>query len=160
MAVSPVMMVEAIAIIPITCSQLMGMQYLVPTKLTKIYTKAIVIGAIINFVINIPLIFLWNAVGTAVATVFSEFFIAIFEFYYVFKKIKPSRAFEGILKLIVASLIMFVIVKVLTMLLPTNIITAFMEVLIGMVCYIAMLYFFKFQMLNSIVTSVIRKFRP
>lgn len=160
LAVIPVMMVEAIAIIPITCSQLMGMQYLVPTKLTKIYTKAIVIGAIINFVINIPLIFLWNAVGTAVATVFSEFFIAIFEFYYVFKKIKPSRAFEGILKLIVASLIMFVIVKVLTMLLPTNIITVFMEVLIGMVCYIAMLYFFKFQMLNSIVTSVVRKFRP
>ena len=67
------MMVEAIAIIPITCSQLMGMQYLVPTKLTKIYTKAIVIGAIINFVINIPLIFLWNAVGTAVATFFPSF---------------------------------------------------------------------------------------
>ena len=64
------------------------------------------------------------------------------------------------MKLIVASLIMFVIVKVLAMLLPTNVITAFMEVLIGMVCYIAMLYFFKFQMLNSIVTSVIRKFRP
>lgn len=149
-----IMKIEAIAIIPIACSQLIGMQYLIPTKQTGIYTQAISIGAVLNVLINIPLIHYYSGVGTAIATVVSEIFIAGFEFYFVSKQIKVLRLFKGLYKIILSSCFMFVIVKFAVKYFAMNIVTLVSVIAGGVLSYVLALYIFKLDILIENIKKI------
>lgn len=153
-SVTSIMMIEAIAIIPIACSQLIGMQYLIPTKQTKIYTQAISIGAVLNFLINIPLIYYFSGVGTAITTVISETFIAGFEFYFVSKQIKIYKLFKGLYKIILSSCFMFLVVKVSIQYFTMSIVTLGSIIIIGVLSYVLALYIFKLDILIENIKKI------
>ncbi|KRL36677.1 flippase [Liquorilactobacillus uvarum] len=155
--VVPVIYIELFAIIPIAFSQILGIQYLVPIGKTKQYSIAIVLGAIVNLLCNIPLIYFYSAIGTAIATVISETCITLFEFLYVSKNVSVISLFDEAWKPFFAGLIMFITVKFFNYNLETNIINLFIEIFIGGIIYIAVLLLLRYSTLVKIKNTLLAK---
>ena len=68
-------------IIFIGISNIIGTQYLLPTKRQKSFTISVTTGAVVNFFLNIIFINKIGAVGACIATVIAEFVVTIVQFY-------------------------------------------------------------------------------
>ncbi len=156
-AVVNIIIVEAFAIIPISISQILGMQYLVPLGKTKLYSKAIICGAIINFGLNVPLIYYYSAVGTAVATVISEVFITMLELFYVSRDLNVKLLFFETWKPFLASFIMFFTILYLNSNIGVGFLCFFLDVVIGGFIYVLLLYVFKYKLFLSIAKKIFKK---
>ena len=61
----------------------LGTQYLLPTKRQKEYTISVTIGVFVNFILNYFLIKQYASIGASIATVLSELVIVIIQFQYI-----------------------------------------------------------------------------
>ena len=68
-------------------ANVVGTQYLLPTKRQKEYTNSIIFGVIINFILNFILIRKYESIGASIATVISQLSIDIIQLYMVRKEI-------------------------------------------------------------------------
>jgi O-antigen/teichoic acid export membrane protein len=85
--VIPLMKILALLILAIGINTVTGNQYLIPTKREKAYTFTVVIGAVVNFVLNLILIYYFKAIGAAIASVLAELTIVIVQFVVVRKEL-------------------------------------------------------------------------
>jgi O-antigen/teichoic acid export membrane protein len=85
--VIPLMKILALLILAIGINTVTGNQYLIPTKREKAYTFTVVIGAVVNFVSNLILIYYFKAIGAAIASVLAELTIVIVQFVVVRKEL-------------------------------------------------------------------------
>jgi len=69
----------SITIVCIAWSNIFRTQYLIPYNKDTIFVKAVVYGAIINFIINFLLIPRYGAMGTVIGTVAAEFVLAFYQ---------------------------------------------------------------------------------
>lgn len=60
-------------------SNVTGMQYLLPTKREKLYTITVVVGAVVNFVLNLIFIPLFQSFGAAMSSVIAETVITVLQ---------------------------------------------------------------------------------
>lgn len=137
--VAPLMTVEAVVILLIAWSNVLGTQYLVPTNQNRAYTISVILGAIINIIINIPLILMWGAMGAAVATVLSEFTVTGYQLYAVRSQISFSKLFKDTYKFIIAGVVMFIVVKTIDNNTQSTWIMLIIEVIIGVIVYMVVL---------------------
>ncbi|MHC5529885.1 flippase [Priestia megaterium] len=91
-----------------------GSWYFVPMEKNKEYTLPIVIGAVINFVLNIILIPKYNAIGATVATLITEAIILGIQIWFLRKVLNIKDIFkQAILKyLLIAIFMAFVSYKI------------------------------------------------
>lgn len=94
-------------IILIGLSNVIGMQYLLPTKQQKKYTISVVLGACVNFLLNLMLIRYWQSIGAAVSTVFAELVVTSIQFYLVRKEISFLSVIKFSYKYFFCSIVMF-----------------------------------------------------
>ncbi|KID42289.1 flippase [Fructilactobacillus fructivorans] len=158
MAVVPLMMIESIVVVMIAWSNAIGVQYLVPTNQNKAYNYSVIIGAIINIVANVPLILLWGAVGTAVATVLSEASVTGIQLYAVKDEIDFRKLYHGFFKYFVAGLLMFAIVFVLDATLRVKWIDLIIEVFLGIIVYTVLIFVLKTKVSKDVITIIKKKF--
>lgn len=78
-SVNSLLIIEAPVIVLIGQSNVIGQQYLLPTKNMRTYTASVVIGAIVNIILNIPLIILWGVKGAMFATLLSELVVTTYQ---------------------------------------------------------------------------------
>lgn len=88
------------------CSNILGSQYLLPTKRDKEYTISVCIGFVFNVGFNCLLIPSMGASGAVVGTLISEFVIAFTQYLFVAKDLSLKIIFMNIWKYIVAGLVM------------------------------------------------------
>ncbi len=88
------------------CSNILGSQYLLPTKRDKEYSISVTIGFIFNIVCSVLLIPTMGASGAIVGTLISEFMIMLVQYLYVFKEFSLKIIFMNIWKYVVAGIIM------------------------------------------------------
>ncbi|GEL15466.1 oligosaccharide flippase family protein [Pediococcus cellicola] len=103
--VGELMQTEAAVIFFIAVSNTIGYQYLIPTGQVRQYNIGVIIGSMLNIILDIPLILLYGVLGAMVATVISEFVVVIilvrmlrsaFEYKMLFvENIKYLIAFAG-----------------------------------------------------------------
>ena len=72
----------------------LGTQYLLPTKRQKEYTISVTIGVIVNFILNYILIHMYESVGASIATVLSEFVVVSIQYNYIKNEIKFNELIE------------------------------------------------------------------
>ena len=89
--VRPLLQMLAFLILAIGVSNVTGFQYLVPTERQGLFTLSVVLGACLNFVLNMILIRRLQSVGAAVASVAAEMFVAAFQLFLVRREISPWR---------------------------------------------------------------------
>ena len=100
----------------------LGTQYLLPTKRQKEYTISVTIGLGVNFVLNYFLIKKYAAIGASIATVLSELVIVMIQFQYIKKDISFKNLLEMAWKYFFAGFVMFIVCFGIRFLLNTNLI--------------------------------------
>jgi O-antigen/teichoic acid export membrane protein len=137
--VANLMAVESIVVIFIGISNAIGVQYLLPTNQLKSYTTSVILGSIVNIVLNIPLIFAFGTIGAIVATVVSEAVVTAYQIFKVRKQLHVSRLFSETGKYVVASLIMFICVQLARRVLSSSILSLVIEVVFAIIVYVIVL---------------------
>lgn len=135
-SVIPIMKIESIVILLIAWSSAIGTQYLLPTKQTNSFTLSVVVGAIVNLIANIPLIWLYGAVGASIATVFSELSVTTYQLIVIRKQVSYKLLFDDTFKYIVAGLVMFITVLFWDRLLSNSWLSLIIEIIIGIIVYL------------------------
>ncbi|MBR5227162.1 MAG: flippase [Clostridia bacterium] len=143
----------------ISLSSTIGTQYLVSIKKQNIQTYAVVSGAVINFVLNFLLIPKFNSLGAIIATITAELIITLIEMIYIVKnKIINIKYFiKDMHKYVISSIIMFVSIYLITKFLSTGIICTLIQVIIGIIVYIALLLILKDEFLINTLKSVFNR---
>ncbi|WPG31900.1 oligosaccharide flippase family protein [Lactiplantibacillus plantarum] len=137
--VNKLLMIEAPVIILIGVSNVIGQQYLLPTKQTRTYTVSVVLGAVTNIVINIPLILKYGVYGAMIATLLSELTVTSYQLIKVRTALKLSKLFANVGKYMFAAVIMFMPVYVLNICMKISAISLFFQIIIGLLIYIGMI---------------------
>jgi O-antigen/teichoic acid export membrane protein len=148
LAVTPLMMIESVVILLIAWSNALGTQYLLPTNQNGAFTKSVVLGAVVNIVVNIPFIMLWGAMGATISTVLSELAVTGYQLYVLRRQISYRSLFTDIEKYLLAGIAMFVIVYSLDKIFPSSWLMVVIEVMIGIVIYILILVFSKAEIVK------------
>jgi O-antigen/teichoic acid export membrane protein len=153
------MMVFSPLILAIGLNNVYGVQYLISSGKDKIFTISVTIGAAINICLNSFLIYYYQSVGAAIASVCAEFSILIFQMIYCRKTFKISSVLLMSWKYVVASLVMFIPCYFMGVYLSSSILNTFLIVLVGVVVYALMLLLLKDSFLLSIIGQIKNKFR-
>ena len=149
LAVTPLMMIESIVILLIAWSNALGTQYLLPTNQNSAFTKSVVLGAVVNIIVNIPFIMLWGALGATLSTVLSEITVTSYQLFVVRRQINYWNLFTDTGKYILAGLLMFIVVFILDGKLPDSWLMLIIEVSIGILIYGMLLIVMKAKIIKD-----------
>lgn len=111
--VSILMNVSSPIILLIGLSNVTGTQYLLPTKRQREFTISVVIGAVVNFFMNLLLIRRFGAIGASIGTVVAEFSVTAVQAYFVRKDFNLLKIIKLSKNYLISSVIMFIICSLL-----------------------------------------------
>lgn len=133
--------------------------YLIPSGYDQVYVKSTIYGAITNLVLNMLLIPRLYAMGAVIATVVSEAFIAFFQTYLVRNKAFHKEYMTHIGILVLFGIIMSIVVRAVSYVLPANAVGLVVEVIIGGVIYAILTYQYLIRIRNPIACGLRNKIR-
>lgn len=146
--VSLMIVISPILVI-IATSNVTGKQFLLPTNQQKAFTISILVGASVNFILNLILIHFWDAVGASVATVLAEVAVAVVQCVYVRKQLPLRECLKPFGRYFMMGMIMFMVVKLVGKLLHgTGIIPVGVMIICGIFVYATELVLTKDPMLR------------
>ena len=111
---------------------------------------SVIIGAIVNLMLNIPLIIYLGAVGASIATVISEMSVTVYQLFIIHKQLNLHTLFSDLSKYLIAGLVMFLIVFKISLLTPASWIFILLEITVGIIIYIVLLIFLKAEIINKL----------
>lgn len=146
-------------ILMIGLSNVIGNQYLLPTKKQKSFTISVLCGAIVNLILNFILIKKYEAIGASIATVIAETTVVAIQFICVRNEIKFLEIIKLGLKNLIASIIMLIIAILIEKIMKnqSSYIIILVQVCTGAIAYFAMLLILKDKFLIEIKDKFIKK---
>lgn len=156
--ISPIILLMGVA-------NVIGTQYLLPTKKQKEYTISVTIGLAVNFVLNLILINLWDSVGASIATVLSQLVVDLLQLRNIKNEIPMKKLIKMSSKYFFSGLTMFGVCVILKQFIHLNsAMSMIMQMIVGAIVYFGILLVLKdeflFMFLNrgtQIVKSKIKK---
>ena len=134
MIMAPIILFKSMGVI-------FGSWYLVPMKMNKEYTLPIVIGAGLNFILNLLLIPRYGAAGAAIATTITEGLILSIQIWFLRDILKfPARSRYSIVMYLLASLSMAIIAYQTSHYIQVSVLLSILiKVSIGIIVYVVVL---------------------
>ena len=122
--------------IPFTAyANIVRTQYLMPMKKDNIYLISMLIGAVINFSLNMILVSYWKSMGVSIATLVSEFAVMVYQMFAVRKDMGSLKYIKSFIFFYIPATIMALVVMEISMLLPVTILNLCLEIVLGIVLY-------------------------
>lgn len=149
-----VMMTISPILIFIGLSNVLGMQYLLPTKRQKEFTISVIIGAVINFCINLIFIPKYGAVGAAISTIIAELVVTLVQLFIVRKNLNVCKIISISFEYFTGSVIMFVILLFVRKIPLSNLKSVLLQIGIGIVVYVSYLLLIR----NKFVFDYLQQF--
>ena len=140
-------------------SNIIGSQYLLPTKKQKKYTIAVVSGAVINFVLNSIFIRKYYSFGASIATCIAELVVLVIELFMIRKEFKIKKILRNGVKYLLSSTIMLIFLYIIDIIIKNNIYKLILKVLVGVLSYIIILIILKDSFLMEAKNKILNKFR-
>ncbi len=135
-------------------SNIIGTQYLLPTKQQKSFTISVTAGAIINFILNIFLIRNIGAIGASIATVIAEGVVTLFQGYSIRKEFKIKEFIMLGKNSLISSIGMIIPVVLIAYFIKQPMISLISQVSVGFIVYIGFLYILKDETIVSILKKI------
>lgn len=135
-ASGPLIMIIAPMVIIRACANVVRTQYLLPNKRDKDYIVSIIIGVFINLGLNSLLIPRWMSAGAAIATLFAESFVALYQIVVCRRDIPVVRYTLRNWYFVVAGAIMFVPVYMFGEMNGPSVSTLLIQIAIGVITYL------------------------
>lgn len=155
--VSPLMCVISPIILFIGLSNVVGVQYLLPTKRHKEYTISVIFGSIVNFLLNLVLIIKFQAYGASIATVCSELVVTATQFYFVRHEISLLENLKSGIKYLFSGIIMLGTVLFLDDVLQVSITSTMIQIVAGGITYIGILVLTKDRFVCDLIAVISNK---
>lgn len=155
--VGKAMMIESFVILMIGWSNVLGVQYLLPIHKQKEFTFSVTLGAVINIILNIPLINLWGLNGAMIATCASEFSVTAYQLFAVRHLLNYRDLFYGSWKYLISGLIMFIVVFWMNRNLKDTWLMMGLEVLVGILVYGIMVLILRAPIVSQVKRLIIFK---
>jgi len=152
--VIPLLHILSFLIIIIGISNVTGMQYLIPTQREKLFTRTVVAGAVVNFILNLVLIRLYLSTGAAIASVTAETVIAAIQLYMVRGELSVRRIVASCRYYLIAGIFMLLLLTWMGKVLSPSIIHSFEMVIAGGAVYFAALLLLKDEFLLEYVNII------
>ncbi|MBO5474038.1 MAG: flippase [Lachnospiraceae bacterium] len=146
--VVPLMVVMSPILLIIGISNIIGKQFLLPTKQQSAFTISIVIGACVNFGFNALLIPFFDAIGASIATLLAELSVTFVQILYVRKQLPLRECFRTLPRYLFLGVIMFLAVRAVGSILSDGVISLCILVFIGMSVYALELIITKDELLQ------------
>ncbi len=99
--------VLALLILVVGISNVTGIQYMIPTKRQNLFSFTVLLGAGVNFILNLVLIRFFKATGAAVASVAAETVITIVQMILVRKELAAAQVLKEGIHYYIAGGVMF-----------------------------------------------------
>lgn len=148
--VGPAMLIESIIILMIGWSNVIGTQYLLPVNRVKDFTTSVTVGAVVNIIMNFPLIHLWGLNGAMWSTVLSEISVTAYQLFVVRKSLDIRKMFAGSWKYLLSGIVMFVPVFWLNTHMKASWLWMVVEVAAGIVIYVGMVLLLRAPVLDQL----------
>ena len=129
------MMIESIVILMIAWSNALGVQYLLPIHHQRDFTISVTVGAVVNIILNIPLIRTWGLYGAMWSTVVSETSVTLYQLWAVRGLLSYRKLFSNSWKYLVAGIVMFIPVFWMNQNLKDSWLMMGIEVIVGIIIY-------------------------
>ncbi|MDM0929498.1 flippase [Clostridium perfringens] len=139
-------------------SNILGIQVMLPMKKERQFTISVTIGAIVNFILNLFLIKEFQANGTTLASVIAEFSVTATQAYFLKELIDIKSIFKSIIKPLIGSIIMFIALIFIIPMFRIGVFWTLIEVAIGGIIYLVVMYVLKDQFLEEGVNIIKVKF--
>lgn len=134
-------------IVAIGLSNVVGTQYLLPTKQQKKFTISVTIGAIVNFILNMIFIRLWESIGASIATVLAECIVTGVQFYLIKNEFKIMDVIKIAKNYFVAGIIMCGVSCFIGVLITSDLLSLVMQVIVSASVYFGVLMILKDTMI-------------
>lgn len=154
--VPTLMSILSLIIIFISMSNVTGTQFLLATKRQKEFTISVVVGAVVNFCLNIILIKILKSYGAAIATVIAELSVTVVQLYFIKNEFKVPDVFNGTIKFLVAGLIMFCGCYFIDLIIISNITGLILQIFCGVCFYFGTLLILKDKFMLELVDNMLR----
>ena len=157
--VGQAMFIESVVILMIGWSNVLGVQYLLPIHKQKEFTISVTLGAIVNVILNIPLIKMWGLNGAMIATSIAEFSVTFYQLFIVKRSLSLKDLFHGSWKYFISGLIMFIVVFWMNRNLKDSWLMMGLEVIVGVVIYGILVLILKAPIVYEARDLVANKFK-
>lgn len=137
-------------------ANIIGTQYLIPTKRQKEFTISVVAGIGVNFVLNYIMIRAWQSVGACIATVISQLVVDLVQIYYIRNEINLKAVFKLSYKYFLAGFAMFVCCMLVQSMI-SGIICVVIQMAVGVIVYFGILILFKDEFIYLLINKVKEK---
>lgn len=155
--VSQLLKILAFIILAIGINNVTGLQYLIPTKRQNAFTITVIIGACVNFILNLILIRSFNSIGAAIASVTAETVIAIVQLIIVRKELSPLYILRQGVNYYFAGGIMMIVLYFEGKLLTSSILHTALLVFTGSIVYFLILLLVHDEFFLSNINIVINR---
>ena len=155
--VAVLMIVISPILIIISMSNVIGKQYLLPTKQEKYYTISVFTGAAVNFVLNWVLIMEFDAIGASIATVCAELSVLLVQTFLVRKQLNLFKCFLPAIKYLICGGIMCVVVYFIGEVLGKGVKVLLIQIAIGFAVYAIELLITRDSMLIEGINMVMKQ---
>ena len=129
-----------------------GTQYLLPTKRQKEYTISVTIGLVVNFFLNYFLITKYKSIGASIATVLSELVVILIQLRLIKDDFNVGSLFDLSHKYVAASIIMFIACLISKVMLNMN---AFSRGIVDLAIKLDIEYEFIFNICSIVVQVLV-----
>ena len=146
--------ITAPVIVFISITNIIGLQVLYPYGKENYVTYSTIGGAVINLIVDIPLIWLWGSKGAAIATFCAELAVLLIQVR-LGRRYIPFKYFDDSIKLyVLSSILMGVAVFLTSGLFNKPIIQLLIPTCVGIVVYFLILYYKKDDILFSVLRYI------
>ena len=144
-------------VIIIGISNCLGSQYYTPAGYRKLSARYIIIGAVVNLLLNLVLIPKFWGYGAIVASLIAEGAITVLYLKNCNGYLRVSTIIKDSWKKLIAGLIMLIVIKVLDVIISSDIAALFMEVAVGFTVYLAVVTLLRDSFMTDLVMGKILK---
>ena len=123
----------------IAFSSVLRMQFLIPHKYDSIYIKSVVLGAVVNIVVNLLLISYFQAIGAAIGTLLAEVSVCIYQSLSIKKLVDIKGYLLDSIPFLISGIGMFTILYFIHIPIDSMLIQLVAKILFGAVIFLAFL---------------------
>ena len=150
-------MLFSISIPFIAFANIIRTQYLIPTHKDRKYISSILVGAIINIILNIILIPSFQAIGAVIAAVCAEASVCIVQVFVVRKDLAIKKYILSFVFFFIPGILMFFSLKIIENLMQPTVFCLIVQLIVGFLIYIVISLIYFILTKNEIVLNLFRK---
>ena len=144
----------SVTVIPIAWANVLRTQYLIPSAKDKEYVLSVVVGAVLNFIINFTLIPHFGLKGAIAGTITAEYSVAILQTIQVRHEVNVKDFFKKSVPFLVIGIIMFVGTSLLGRVTNESLLGLLLQVSVGFILYIGLSVIYCVRTKNAIYDYV------